>query len=108
LDGRKYAGSNGWQYYMLVRYMGGWNIRAMESYRLCMLNNYLIDISTLLGCGTVSLRLMCGISGQLCLKTRGTNHPVTQVHLSEENRPQLHCCKSLKTSQLLYCYWRTV
>jgi hypothetical protein len=69
LDGRIYAGSNGWQYYMLVRNMEGQNIRAMESYRLCMLNNCLIDISDLLGHGTVSLGLVLSISGQLCLKT---------------------------------------
>ena len=81
---------------------------GQSSYRLCMFNNYLTDISTLLGCGTVSLGLMRSISGQLCLKTLGTNHPVTQVHLPEENRPQLHYCKSLKTSLLLYCYCGTV
>ena len=35
-----------------------------------------------------------------CLETSGANHPLRRRYTPEEQRPQLHCCDSLKTHRI--------
>lgn len=48
------------------------------------------------------------ISPLCCLKTSGTHHSVTDFHIPEEQKPQMHQCNSVKSHYAfcsLFCKW---
>jgi len=61
-----------------------------------------------LGCGAASLYE--GISNledetiMFCMGMSAANHPVKHRHIPEVRRPQIHCCKSLSTSTIVFFF----